>query len=281
MLFQHIQPIGTETVSTESALGRVLSEDVYAPVNLPPFNRSPLDGYAVRANDIAGAAPDNPVVLEINREITLENVGQSKLGKNQAAAIMTGSPFPSGADVVIKLEDVKKTDNKKIRIFSSLPAFSNYCFAGEDIQKGELVLDKGSVIDPTSVGILAGLGLSTVAVYRVPKVVIAGNGSELVNVHGQLKPGQVFDSNSYSIAAYVQKLGASPIYAGTTGDSTEMISRKISEKIKTADMVIMTGGVSVGSRDLVKEALLLLGAKILFHRIAMRRIASFGCCKGR
>ena len=192
-----------------------------------------------------------------------------ELGKNQAAIVMTGTPLPPGADVVIKLEDVRKIE-QKIEVVSPLPAYSNYCFAGEDIRQGERVLSKGTVIDPSSVGILAALGISVVPVYRRPKVAIISNGDELVEIDKQLKPGQIFDSNSYTIASYVRQVGARPIMAGTVGDNMELIARKIAEMLKSADMIITTGGVSVGDFDLVRNALLSQGVKILFHRIAMR-----------
>ena len=271
MILQYAQPVGTGKIGIRSALGRVLSEDIHAPVNLPPFNRSPLDGYAVRSEDIAGATTDNPVLLEIRKEITTGNCGNGKveLGKNQAAIVMTGTPLPPGADVVIKLEDVRRIE-QKIEVVSPLPAYSNYCFAGEDIRQGERVLSRGSVIDPSSVGILAALGISVVPVYRRPRVAIISNGDELVEVDKQLKPGQIFDSNSYTIASCVRQAGARPIMAGTVGDNMELIARKIAEMLKSADMIITTGGVSVGDFDLVRNALLSQGVKILFHRIAMR-----------
>jgi len=269
MLLECIQPAGTEKIDIRSALGRVLAEDIYAPVNLPPFNRSPLDGYAVRAEDIAAAAPDCPVLLEISQEIPAGRCSQIELGRNQAAMIMTGAPFPPGADVVIKVEDVKKTANK-IEIVSSLQAYTNYCFAGEDIQRGEQALSGGEVIDPASIGILAALGIPVVPVYRLPKVAIIGTGDELVEVHEQLQPGQIFDSNSYALAAYIRQAGAKPILAGTVGDSREMIAQRIAENLDNVDMIITTGGVSVGDFDLVSEALISLGARMLFHRLAMR-----------
>lgn len=269
MLLQYAHPLGAENINVQSALGRVLAEDIHAPVSLPPFNRSPLDGYAVRAEDIACATPDRPVKLKIDQEIPPGSSAQKELGRNQAAAITTGSPLPPGADVVIKLEDVKKIDDL-IEVGAPLPAYSNYCFAGEDVRQGELVLSSGNVIGPTSIGILAGLGLSAVPVYRAPKVAVIGNGNELADVHEQLKPGQIFDTNSYVIASYVRQVGASPVQAGTVSDNVEVIASKIAAQLENVNLVITTGGVSVGNRDLVKEALFSIGAKILFHRIAMR-----------
>lgn len=269
IISEYAQPAGTERIGIRSALGRVLAEDIYAPVSLPPFNRSPLDGYAVRAEDIAAAAPDCPVLLEISQEIPAGRCSHIELGRKQAAMIMTGAPLPPGADVVIKVEDVKKTANK-IEVVSSLQAFANYCFAGEDIQQGERVLSGMEAIGPASIGILAALGIPAVLVYRLPEVAVIGTGDELVDVHEQLKPGQIFDSNSYAIAAYVRQAGANPVLAGTVADSKEMIAQRIAENLDRADMIITSGGVSVGNFDLVGEALVSLGARILFHRIAMR-----------
>lgn len=269
MLLQCVQPVGTEKISIKSALGRVLSEDLFAPINLPPFNRSPLDGYAVRSEDIATAAPDRPVLLEIRQEIPVGSYSTIELGRNQAAKVMTGSPLPSGADVVIKFEDVKIINNK-VEVAFSLPSYANYCFAGEDIQQGERVLCKGNVIDPASIGILAALGISVVPVYCLPKVAIIVTGEELVEITEQLKPGKIFNSNSYVLAAYIRQAGVETVRTEIVNDNKEKIARKISENLESVDMVITTGGVSVGDYDFVREALISIGAELLFHKIAMR-----------
>lgn len=269
LIMQYAQPLDSESISTDFALGRVLFGDIFAPINIPPFNRSPLDGYALRAEDIIEASSANPIHIEVKQDIQAGNYSQIEVGLNQAARIMTGAPVPPGADVIIRFEDVNVTGNT-LAITKTLSPFENVCFAGEDIEQGEQALCGGECICPAGIGILAALGIGTVNVYRKPLVAIIGTGDELVALQDELRPGKIHDSNSYALASYVQQIGAQPILAGTAADNTALIARKIEENLKEADMVITTGGVSVGDYDLVRNALCSIGASILFHRIDMR-----------
>jgi molybdopterin molybdotransferase len=269
LLIQHTKAIGFESISISSALNRVLHEDIIAPLNIPPFNRSPLDGFVLRAADIAKASPANPVYIEVNQNIPAGSPSQKEVGENQAARIMTGAPIPSGADVIIKIEDVNYSGNH-VEVTKALSPFENVCFAGEDIEQGEAVLCGGEYICPAGIGILAALGIDVVDVNSIPRVAIIGTGDELISVQDELRPGKIYDSNTFSLASYVQQIGACPVFAGTVTDDTELIAVKILENLKQADMVITTGGVSVGDSDLVCNALRSIGASILFHRIDMR-----------
>jgi molybdopterin molybdotransferase len=170
---------------------------------------------------------------------------------------------------------VQKTGDR-IKIFQPLAAYTNYCFLGEDIKAGELVLTAGTMINPAAITLLAGQGLSKVLVYRLPKIAIISTGDELLDIneqlytHEQLTGGKIFNSNSYTLAAEVQRIGAVPVRAGIVGDRAGLIADRITQTLPHADLVITTGGVSVGDYDTVKDSLTAIGAKILFHRVNMR-----------
>jgi molybdopterin molybdotransferase len=269
IILDKVKPVDEETIGLSSALGRVLSRDIYAPVSLPPFPRSPLDGYVVRAADIALASPDKPVKLQVEQEIPAGNCSGKAIAPNQTARIMTGAPIPPGADVVIRFEDVR-VSGKKIQVFYPMPAYTNICFTGEDICQGEMVLPGGTVLSPAGVGVLAGLGLNEVPVFKVMRVAVVSTGNELIDISENLRPGKIFNSNLYVLAAEVKHVGSCPVYGGIAPDTVELTAFKINEMLAGADMVLTTGGVSVGDYDFVEDALVRVGANILFHRIGIR-----------
>ncbi|WP_418792277.1 gephyrin-like molybdotransferase Glp [Phosphitispora sp. TUW77] len=269
MIIAHTKIVGKEEISLLSALGRVLSEDIFAPISIPPFNRSPLDGYALRAKDIEKADLSEPVELEVSQEIQAGNYSDIEVKRNKAVKILTGAPIPPGADVVIRFEDVEKTGSR-IKVFKPLTAYSNYCFAGEDVFKGEMVVSAGTVINPEIITVLAGLGIGALNVYCIPKITIISTGNELVDINEQLFAGKIYNSNLYAIAAEVRRMGAMPVHEGIVGDQIDLIAEKIDVGLKSSDMVITTGGVSVGDYDLVKQAITSLGANIVFHGVNMR-----------
>jgi molybdopterin molybdotransferase len=269
IILAHVSPVGEENIDLSVALGRVLSENVFAPFSLPPFHRSPLDGYAVRAEDIAEASPNEPAELLVMQEIPAGSYSEIEVTRNQAAKILTGAPIPPGADVVIRFEDVRKA-GARIKVFRPLPAYTNYCFAGEDISRGERVLSAGVRLGPAAVGILAGLGIRDLPVYRAPRIAVLSTGDELIDITGALGMGKIYNSNLYTLAALIQEAGAQPADEGTVPDRAELITRKIDQALKGADMVLTTGGVSVGDYDAVEDALGQLGAEILFWRVNIR-----------
>lgn len=268
-VLEQVRIVGKEKSSLASALGRVIAEDVYAPINLPPFNRSPLDGYAVRSEDIAEAKPHKAVELDVALEIPAGTYSNVELKRGQAAKILTGAPIPSGSDVVIRFEDVEELGTK-IKVFNPLPAFANYCFAGEDVKKDELIITKGSVVKPATIGMLAGLGLNEVLVYEPPRIALLSTGDELTAVGEQLLLGKIYNSSLYALAAEIAEAGAKPVSKEIVRDDLKLIAEKIAKALKDSDMIITTGGVSVGDYDLVKDALDLIGAKIIFHRVNIR-----------
>lgn len=264
-----VKPKTAETVSLLSAHQRILAVDIYAPMNQPPFDRSPVDGYAVRANDTIGASKVNSKKLKITEEVCAGNFPENEITENTACRIMTGAPIPKGADCVVRQEDTSE-DGGYVEIHTQLQAGENYCRQGEDIKKGEHILKKGAVLSYAGVGILASMGISEVPVYQIPKVAILSIGDELTSIGRKLHSGKIYDSNLYTIGLRLQEYGMELILLGSAADDPEVCREKIKEGLSAADLLITTGGVSVGKKDLVKEIVEEMGADILFWKINMK-----------
>ena len=247
----------------------VLAEDIKSNMNMPPFDRSPLDGYAYRAEDTLDAREDNPISLEVIDNVPAGHLSSKTIGKGQAMRIMTGTKIPKGADLVMRYEDTEFTD-KEVKIFQSLSSGSNIVNMGEDMKVGDRVLEKGTVIGPAEIGIMASLGKSMVRVYKKPRIAIMATGDELINIDGELKEGKIRNSNSYTLAAQIKRLGGEAVILPICKDGIEETKDELESALKWADMVITTGGVSVGDADLVKESFQELGADILFWRVRMK-----------
>lgn len=256
-------------VSLLDSLNLVLAEDIKSSINIPQFDRSPLDGYVLRAEDTVGASRENPVTLEVIDNIQAGYTSDKTIGKGQAIRIMTGAKIPSGGDVVIKYEATEFTDSQ-VKIFSQLKAGSNIVTIGEDVRKGAVVLKKGSIMGPAEIGVLASLGKTIVEVYRRPRVGIIATGDELINIDEELRDGKIRNSNSYTIYGQVKALGGEPTIIGICSDGIENIKNQLRLALETNDMVITTGGVSVGDADLVKDAFQALGGEVLFWRVQMK-----------
>lgn len=256
-------------VSLLESLNLVLAEDIKSSINIPQFDRSPLDGYALRAEDTVGASKENPITLEVIDNIQAGYTSEKTIGKGQAIRIMTGAKIPNGGDVVIKYEATEFTDSE-VKIFSELKAGSNIVTIGEDVKKGAVVLKEGSIMGAAEIGVLASLGKTVVEVYRKPRVGIIATGDELINVDEELRDGKIRNSNSYTIYAQVKSLGGEPTIIGICKDGIDSIKEQLELALETNDMVITTGGVSVGDADLVKDAFQALGGEVLFWRVQMK-----------
>ena len=261
--------LGTERVDLLKAHGRVLAEDIYSFINQPPFNRSPLDGYALKAEDSQGAGQNNPISLQVIEEIHAGSCAKKKVETGTAIRIMTGAPIPEGADCIIRQEDTSQTGDT-VRIFTELSRWDNYCFVGEDFKKGDLMLKKNSFLKFAEIGVLASLGVNEVSVYQKPRVAILSTGDELLDVKEKLLPGKIYNSNLYTIATRVKEFSGKPVILGIAGDDRESIEKSIAEGFAKSDLLITTGGVSVGKKDIVKEVLEGMGAEILFWKINIK-----------
>lgn len=261
------RPLRPEIVTFNRATGRVLAEDIFSKLNVPPFNRSAVDGYAVRAKDIFGANAQRPVKLHIVGSVAIGSTTRLGIKDGETAKIMTGAMIPKGADAVVMVENTKVT-GKDIEIFASVTPGKNVSALGEDVRAGDLALKRGQALRPQDIGMLASTGNLRVQVFRKPKVGILATGGELREPSERLAPAKTTNTNSYSIAASVLRCCGLPRILGIVPDKPELIKRML-KKAALNDMVITSGGSSVGERDLVPDAIASIG-ELLFHGVAIR-----------
>ena len=262
-----LSPLGTEILPLERALGRTLAADVAAPLDQPPFDRSPLDGYALRSADLAGATRDRPAVLEVVDTVYAGDEARIPVGPGQAVRLMTGAMLPPGCDCVVPQEDTDRGD--PVSVFVSLKPFQNYVYQGEDYRKGALLLEKGTRLDAASLGVLAGAGLTEAEVYRQPRVGLLTTGDEVVSPGTALPAGKIYGSNQMLLAARLAELGFETETAHR-GDDPAAVAEAMRELLETCDVLLTTGGVSVGDKDIFHQALPLLGAERIFWRVNLK-----------
>ncbi len=262
--------LAVEEVTLLEAVDRVLAEDIVAANNVPPFDRSTVDGYAVRAEDTFGAEENRPVMLSICGTVRTGHLPKVKVGKKQAAEIFTGAPIPEGADAVVMIEDTQR-ESDQIRVFKATPRNGNVMKAGSDIKKGETVLEKGRKLGAKEIGAVASLGMNRVRVQRIPKVAVISTGPEVIKPGNRLPPGKIYDINSYSLSAAVLKSGGKPIHLGIVKDEFSELQEILVAALKSADIVVTSGGVSVGPKDLMPKVLASLGTPgPIFSGIAVK-----------
>ena len=257
------------------SLGQVLASDVYSPLDLPPMTNSAMDGYAVRNEDIRGAAAGSPRTLKVIGLVAAGSVSDDTVTPGTSIRIMTGAPIPAGADTVVPFEETDEVERRRsgtpldqVDILAELGRGSNVRPAGEDVRNGEQVLEAGTVIRPSEVGVMASLGLGQVSVTRRPVVSILATGDELVATGMPLERGKIFDSNSFSVAASVVAAGGMPRVLGIARDNLDDLHRKLSEAEGT-DLIITSAGVSKGDYDIVKDVLTQRG-EMNFWSVRMR-----------
>jgi len=249
-------------VSLQDALGRVLSEDIVAQADLPRFDKSAMDGYALKSADTVGASQSKPAIFQLTENQEIE-------GK-QAKQIWTGNPIPKGADAVVMLENTLK-DEGKLEVWSQLALNANVSKTGEDIKKGKVVAKAGARLNPYHIGLAAAIGYSQLRVAEKPKIGILATGNELAEVGSSLSGNLIYDSNKIMIASVCKELGAETTDYGIAKDNVDEIADKIKEALKTQDAIITTGGTSVGGLDLVPDAVNKLGKPgVIVHGVALR-----------
>jgi molybdopterin molybdotransferase len=258
------RPLETELLDVRSALGRVLAEPVVSRRTIPPWPNSSMDGYAVRAADTEAA----PAVLRVTARIAAGMVPDRPIGPGEAARIFTGAPLPEGADAVVPQEEVE-ADGDGIRVRRPVERGAWVRPRGEDVQAGERVLEPGRRLGAAEIGLLATLGHSPVRVHRRPRVAVLSTGNELADLGTEPGPGQIPNTNSYSLAAQVLEAGAEPLNLGVAGDDVDALESRLRWGL-TADVLLTSAGVSVGELDLVREALARIGATLHLWQVAMR-----------
>lgn len=259
----------TEEVELNKAGGRILTQDMVAEFNNPPFDRSPVDGYACKAEDLAGASSEHPVKLKVMEEIDAGQYSERVVESGQAVRIMTGAAIPKGCDCCIFQEDTDYGE-ETVKIYREVKQWDNYCFAGEDFKKGTTLLKKGTHIGYVEAAVLAGMGAAKVPVYRRPKVVLLTTGDEVVEPGNPLPAGKIYNSNMTMLSARMMELGIEPFYMEAVKDNPQVMAEKIKEIAEQADMIITTGGVSVGKKDIMHESIRLIDAERIFWRVNMK-----------
>lgn len=260
--------LAPEAVPLSQALGRVLAEAVESPWALPPFDNTAMDGFAVRALDTQGASFDRPVALDVVDKLPAGRFPTRAIGAGEAIRIMTGAPLPPGADAIVKVEDTR-SDDRRVLVLKAASTGDHVRRAGEDVACGERVFEPGTVLSPAAIGMLASLGRATVGVHRRPRVAVLSTGDELVDVGGDRRDGTIIASNLYSLAAQVQECGALPVILGIAKDDPRAIEAKLREAT-ACDVILTTGGVSVGDYDFVKDVLRDVGGEMHFWRVRMK-----------
>jgi len=268
IVLKQVSVLSSERVKLLSSLGRVLSENIYSDFDIPGFNRAAMDGYAVVAKDTVHACSDRPVTLKVIDEVPAGFKVKSAISSGKAIRIMTGAVLPEGADAVVMVE-YTETRGDKVMVFRSVKKGENVSFSGEDVKKGELVLPRGTLIRPQEVGMLAALGKTEVYVTRKPKVAIISTGDELIEPGKTLEKGKIYDSNSFSLFSQVLKCGADPERIGIVPDDKDELLHKVKMGL-SSNILLLSGGVSEGKYDLVKEVLMEAGVKPLFWKVAVK-----------
>ena len=257
-------------VPLADSLGCVLARDVASAINLPMWDNSSVDGYAVRASDVSNANENNPIHLRVAAEIPAGTAAKGTIQPQTCGRVFTGAPIPEGADAVVMQEGTRPHHEGYIAVTESVEPGENIRQAGDDVTKDEVVLRAGALLGPSQLGMAAALGITQLVVYPRPRVGVLVTGAEIVEPGHPLRAGQIYDANSYTLCALVKQAGCDPVELGIADDTREDLHEKIDYGLSECDVVITVGGVSVGEYDLVRNVLAELGCEQKFWKIAMR-----------
>ena len=274
--------LGCEKVGLLDGLGRVLGEDIIAPRDNPPWNNSAMDGFAVRWEDIKKEHEiTKPAELKIIEDVAAGDVATKSVGPGEAIRIMTGAPVPGGADTVVRVEFTEPSETT-VRIFQPEPQGANIRPKGEDVKEGECIIAKGTQLRPAEIGMLAILAKSFVLVHQRPRVAILSTGDELADLDEKFDENKIVNSNSYGIAAAVQEAGGIPLLLGIAKDTPESLKEKIAQGLG-CNIIVLSGGVSMGDYDFTKAVFSELGADMHFWKLAIRpgQPLAFGKIQGK
>jgi molybdopterin molybdotransferase len=276
--------IVSESLTVDSALGRVTAEDIVAPHPLPEFPRTTVDGYAVRARDTFGATDSLPAYLHLIGEVPMGDSASFEIDAGQCALIHTGGMLPKGADAVVMLEYTQTAQTDEIEIFKSVADGENVINIGEDVAKDQIVIPKGTILRPAEIGGLTALGFTLLRVARKPRIGLISTGDEVIEPSQRPRPGQVRDINSYTLGALVEKSGGVAVRYGIFGDQFEVLKDAAAKALTECDVVIITAGSSASTRDMTAEVIRQLGEPgVLVHGINTRpgKPTILGVCNGK
>lgn len=270
-IIEEAVPKGEVIVSTiEKSLRRVIAKDILAPFDLPLFSASAMDGYAVRDEDTRVASSEKPLELRVASHLFAGDSPKVSLHSGEAIQIMTGAMIPPGTTAVIPQEEVKKTSSHKIFISRPLKKGENIRSQGEEIKKGEMAVPSFAIVTPALVGHLTALGIYKIPIFRDPTIAILPSGSELVRDAREIRPGKIFDSNSYTLTALLKQMGLLPRVLPPIADDKELLKKTIRRSLENHDVTIISGGVSVGEKDYIREILGELQVDTLFWKVAQK-----------
>ncbi|MGD0159994.1 MAG: gephyrin-like molybdotransferase Glp [Candidatus Bathyarchaeia archaeon] len=264
------KPLGVEEISLLESTNRVLAENITANMDIPPFNRSTVDGYAVKAEDTFDAEENRPVVLHISGTVNIGELPETTVTKGKAAEIVTGAPIPEGADAVVMMEHTTR-EGDQVTVFESATKNENIMKAGSDIKKRETILRKGQLLGSREIGVLAALGRAKTKVFRLPRIAILSTGPEIAEPGSELPPGKIYDINAYSLCAAVLESGGNPVYLGVFPDKADELRGALVRALACSDMVVTSGGVSVGPKDIMPKTVNALGKPgLIINGIALK-----------
>lgn len=270
-LYDRFPPVAVEAVGLDAAFGRVLAADLPAPEDVPGFLRATMDGYAVRAQDTFGASVGAPQYLEIKGEVPMGTAPTLDVGLGETLRVPTGAMLPDGADAVVMLEYAAEHPDGTLEVRRAVAPGENVLTPGEDVARGEMLFPAGRRLRPQEIGLLAALGVTQVMTYKKPRVAILSSGDEIVPLAERPAPGQVRDSNAYLAAAQVAEWGGIPLLKGIIPDNFTALRKTLAAALDAADLILVSGGSSVGARDLTLTAIQgLPGAQVLVHGVALR-----------
>ncbi|WP_423793298.1 molybdopterin biosynthesis protein [Methanocaldococcus indicus] len=258
-----------EEIEIEKSVNKILAEDIFSDVDIPPFDRAVMDGYAVRAEDTYEADEDNPITLKVVDCIKAGDVKDISIKRGECVEISTGAMVPKGANAVVMVEYTER-DNNIVKIYKAVAPMENIQFTGSDIMAGELVLRKYTRLTPRDIGVLAAIGKRKVKVFKTLKFGIISSGNELIPPTEKLKEGKIYDVNSYTLMSYINYLGYKYEFFGIAKDNIEDIKERIKKALESCDIVLISGGTSAGEGDLTERAIKELGGKILIHGLKVK-----------
>jgi molybdopterin molybdotransferase len=265
-----VEPVGSETISSVQARGRVLAEDLYSKVDLPHFHRAAMDGYAVKAKDTFGASQSLPAYLKLAGVVEMGKEATQTLTKGEAFRISTGGMMPPEADAVVMVEYTDETDGGLVEIHRNVSPWQNVIQIGDDIKKGEAVFSQGRRLRAHDIGALTGVGLSSITVYRRPRVALISTGDEIVDADTDPRPGQVRNINQHSLAGLIEETGCELRDWGVIGDDRESLAQAIGTALEWGDAVLLSGGSSMGAKDIALDTILSFAdSEFIFHGISV------------
>lgn len=266
LVLSSLRPVASEKIEVSDSLQRILSTDVISPLDVPSFNNSAVDGYAARAEDLK----KTPVTLKVIEKIPAGKVPQKKLSRGCCSQIMTGAPLPYGSDCVVMVEDTQRYAEDLVSVLRPVKKWENVRFAGEDIKKGRVILSKGTMLTPSAMGVLTSIGISRVDVYRKVRVGFLTTGDEVIMPPEKLQKGQIYNSNYTSLLGAITSVGAIPIYFGHKPDALSEVIRSVRLALKEVDVLLTSGGVSMGDYDVLKESFKALGVHTVFEKVNIK-----------